>query len=43
MLKLGCENIQGYLFSRPLPALEMQQLLAHTLTFPTSAGATGGR
>ena len=39
MLKLGCENIQGYLFSRPLPAHEMQQLLAHTLTFPTPVGA----
>jgi diguanylate cyclase (GGDEF)-like protein/PAS domain S-box-containing protein len=32
MLKLGCESIQGYLFSRPLPANEMQKLLAQTLT-----------
>jgi diguanylate cyclase (GGDEF)-like protein/PAS domain S-box-containing protein len=32
MLKLGCESIQGYLFSRPLPAHEMQQLLAQTLS-----------
>lgn len=34
MLDLGCEKIQGYLFSKPLPAHEMQQLLAQTLTLP---------
>ena len=39
MLKLGCENIQGYLFSRPLPAHEMRRLLAHAPTFPTPVGA----
>jgi diguanylate cyclase (GGDEF)-like protein len=32
--ELGCDEIQGYLISRPLPALEARQLLVHYTTVP---------
>jgi len=36
LVSLGCREFQGYLFSRPVPALDMTELLAQASPFATS-------
>jgi diguanylate cyclase (GGDEF)-like protein len=33
--ELGCDEIQGFLFSRPIPAADFEELLRRDLRFPT--------
>ena len=32
---IGCDQVQGYLLSRPVPAERMAQLLAHPVLLPS--------
>ena len=41
LLRLGCDQIQGYYFSRPLPVAELEQLLRAGTSLAIPAEATG--
>jgi diguanylate cyclase (GGDEF)-like protein len=39
----GCEQVQGYLFSKPLPAEQVTRLLRNGLPLPASGNANGSK
>jgi EAL domain-containing protein (putative c-di-GMP-specific phosphodiesterase class I) len=40
LCELGCDEIQGFLFSRPVPAADFEELLRRDARLPRPAGAT---
>ncbi len=40
LCELGCDEIQGFLFSRPVPAADFEELLRRDVRLPRPAGAT---